>query len=166
MGKISCDPDVRNLDTDQGRGVPFGRYVLKERLGAGGMAEIFRAELPGPGGFSKPVVLKRLREEASREPALVRMFLDEASIAARFSHHALVQVFEVIEIAAQYGIAMEYVVGVDLATLIYFGRQLRARRLLSASQCLYIITQVADGLRYVHSLADQHDSQSDAHDER
>ncbi len=51
----------------------FGRYIIHRLLGMGGMAEIYQATVSGPGGFEKPVVIKRVRSQyARRYPTNVR----------------------------------------------------------------------------------------------
>ena len=67
-----------------------GKYLLKERLGVGGMAEVWLAELKGPQGFSRQLVIKRILPHLADDDNFITMFEDEARLAARLSHpHAV-----------------------------------------------------------------------------
>jgi hypothetical protein len=93
-------------------------YVVEERIAVGGMAEIYRASRPGPAGFAKQVAIKVVLPELARDPEFVRMFLDEARLAARLSSPHLVQVFDAGQEGETYFLVMEYVDGMDLASLL------------------------------------------------
>jgi serine/threonine protein kinase len=54
------------------------KYRLTERIGSGGMAEVFRATGEGPEGFERAFVVKRIHPHLSHTPEFVRMFVDEA----------------------------------------------------------------------------------------
>ncbi|MBP8809170.1 MAG: hypothetical protein KBG48_21580 [Kofleriaceae bacterium] len=75
-------------------GARLGRYVVQERIGVGGMGEVWRASVEGPGGFTKPVVLKLVRADLAARPELIEMLIREAALAARLSHPNLVPVFD------------------------------------------------------------------------
>ena len=64
----------------------FGKYTIFARLGSGGMADAVLAMMHGELGFQKLVVLKRMHSSLGRDPHFVRMFLDEARLAARLNH--------------------------------------------------------------------------------
>src|SRR6478752_1044373 len=108
----------------------FGRYQLLDRLGKGGMAEVFKAKSHGVEGFEKVLVIKRILPELAENPEFVDMFIHEAKLAVRLSHANIVQVFDLgIAPGADtdnggaaspdaYYMAMEYVNGLDLATLL------------------------------------------------
>ena len=68
-----------------------GRYRLIEPLGHGGMAEVFIAEQSGPRGFSRRVVLKRIRDHLAKDDGFVRSFKDEARLAALLQHPNIVR---------------------------------------------------------------------------
>ena len=72
----------------------FGRYRLLERLGQGGMAEVFKAKSFGVEGFEKVLVIKRILPELAKSPEFVEMFIHEAKLAVRLSHANIVQVFD------------------------------------------------------------------------
>src|SRR6516164_5109160 len=72
----------------------FGRYRLLERLGQGGMAEVFKAKSFGVEGFEKVLVIKRILPELARSQEFVEMFIHEAKLAVRLSHANIVQVFD------------------------------------------------------------------------
>src|SRR6202020_319718 len=72
----------------------FGRYRLLERLGQGGMAEVFKAKSYGVEGFEKILVIKRILPELARSQEFVDMFIHEAKLAVRLSHANIVQVFD------------------------------------------------------------------------
>ncbi len=89
----------------------------------GGMAEVFRAHGNGADGFRKEVCIKRILPQFCEDEDFVRMFKDEAKLAARLSHANIVQIFDFDQVDGSYFIAMEYVAGKDLRTVIRVGFQ-------------------------------------------
>src|SRR5437867_4417680 len=87
------------------------------------MGEVFLARLLGSGGFEKRLVIKRILPVFSREPEFLRMFLDEARIAARLEHPNIVQIFELGEVGQVHYLAMEYVDGESLGAVLSRLRQ-------------------------------------------
>src|SRR5262245_23610463 len=98
--------------------IQFGRYQLVERLAVGGMAELFKARFVGAHGFSKSVVIKKILPHLAADAAFVNMFIDEAHITARLDHPKIAQVLELGKIEDQLFIAMEFVDGVDVLTVL------------------------------------------------
>jgi eukaryotic-like serine/threonine-protein kinase len=145
----------------------FGRYRLLERLGQGGMAEVFKAKSYGVEGFEKILVIKRILPELARSQAFVDMFIHEAKLAVRLSHANIVQVFDLgkapadatdaarDEAAGQdiYYIAMEHVHGLDLASAL--ARSRRAGVALPILMGPYIASEVAKGLDHAHRRRDE-----------
>lgn len=130
----------------------FGRYTLVRRLAVGGMAEIFLASLRRDGGFEKKVVVKRILPHLGADDAFVKMFIDEAILAARLSHPNVIQVYDFGSVGGSHYIAMEYVEGVDLHRILRLCQN-RGRRLTPA-EVATIGEGVARGLAYTHGLAD------------
>ena len=64
----------------------FGRYVLLDRIGEGGMAEVFRAIMPGAEGFKRTLVVKRILSQLSQSAKFVEMFVREARIGSLLNH--------------------------------------------------------------------------------
>jgi len=83
----------------------------------------------------------------------VRMFLDEARLAALLQHANIAQVFDVGEIDGEYIMAMEYVAGRDVAALIAAARRAGSDG-LPVGQALAIATEVASGLHHAHERCD------------
>ena len=134
-----------------------GRYELLKRLAAGGMAEVFLACLVGQGGFSKIVALKRILPELAPQQQFVQMFLDEARVAARFNHPSIVQIFDLGQAEDHYFIAMEYIHGEDVKSII--SRCARKKVRLPAEHSVKIISTVLDGLAYAHTQKTLDESQ-------
>jgi serine/threonine protein kinase len=133
---------------------PFGKYELLEKLGAGGTAEVFRARHPGPAGFEKIVVIKRLLPQHASDPTVVKMLIQEASIAAKLVHRNVVQVFELGQTSSgEFFIAMEYVAGIDLRGLL----RAAARRVLRIPIwfSVHVVSEVLAGLAHAHDLTDE-----------
>jgi tRNA A-37 threonylcarbamoyl transferase component Bud32 len=132
----------------------LGRYRLGERLGQGGMAEVFRAEVdaPAPGGFGKPLVIKRLRRELARVPEIAAMFAAEARLAQRLHHGGIVQVFDYgVDGEGMPYLVMELVDGVPLDALL---AHLHASgRRLPVAEALLVAHEIAEALAYAHRLA-------------
>src|SRR5512146_1712764 len=100
--------------TPRGR---VGRYVLLDEIASGGMGTVHLGHLQGESGFSRVVAIKRLHPLLRRDPAVVRMFLDEARLAASVRHPNVVPTFDTIEADGDVLIVMEYVHGESLARL-------------------------------------------------
>ncbi len=128
----------------------FGKYMLTERIGAGGMAEIFRATAFGVEGFTKEICIKRILPTLTSDETFVKMFIDEAKIAVSLHHANVVQVFDLGRIGEHYFIAMELVQGRDLLRIINQCR--RNKRRLPVHIALYILSQVCKGLDYAHRV--------------
>jgi tetratricopeptide (TPR) repeat protein/tRNA A-37 threonylcarbamoyl transferase component Bud32 len=131
----------------------FGRYTLLEKIGEGGMAEVFRAKSYGVEGFEKVLVIKRILPDLAREPRFVEMFVREAKLSVRLSHANVVQVFDLGRVSGALFIAMEYVHGLDLATLLGWLR--RRGRKLPVSIAAYVAAEVAKGLDHAHRRRDE-----------
>lgn len=131
--------------------IPYGRYLLTARIGAGGMAEVFRAVMKGPQGFERELVVKRILAKYSQNPQFVSMFVNEAKISALLSHPNIVQIYEFGHADETYFIAMENVHGVSLRDLMIKLRQEKRRLpfLIAAD----IARQICLGLHYAHTLA-------------
>ena len=133
--------------------IQFGRYQLQERLAVGGMAELYRAILTGPSGFSKPVVIKKIIGDLARRSQFRKMFEHEGRIMAALSHRNLVQVFELGEVDSELFLCMEYVSGCDLAEVL---REHRLRkRFMSPALTAWLGREICQGLEFVHNLTDE-----------
>jgi serine/threonine protein kinase len=133
--------------------VPYGRYHLIDRVGAGGMAEVFLALMTGPEGFKRELVVKRILPRLNGNPDFIRMFIDEAKISAMMSHPNIVQIYEFGEAEGSYFISMESVYGVTLRTAMTKLRELhRTMPFLVAAE---IARQICVGLDYAHTLASE-----------
>ena len=131
----------------------LGPYELGERLGLGGMAEVFVAYRAGPHGFAKKVALKRILPELAQDPRFVAMFCDEARISAPLCHPNIVQVIDFGESQGELFMAMEYVEGVSLAKLLRYVSGRRERFPLGAA--LFIAHEVLSGLSFAHHACDE-----------
>ncbi len=126
------------------REAQVGRYRVVRRLAIGGMGEVFLAE--NPDERQRPVVVKTLREPDDGAQRL--MFLDEARIASSLVHDHLAQVYEVGRHAGGYFLAMEYVHGESVRTVLE--RASARRRPLPLDFCLTVIAAAAAGLHHAH----------------
>jgi serine/threonine protein kinase len=130
--------------------IAFGRYRLLDRLGAGGMAQVFRAVSDAPDGSTRSVVVKRMLPHLSGNRDFVRLLIDEARLSSRLHHPAIVQVHEFGDVDGEYYIAMEHVEGRNLAALL---EQLsHGRRTLPHHLACHVVRHVAAALAYAHSL--------------
>ena len=129
---------------------PFGKYILLQRIGAGGMAEVFQAIVGGPEGFQRSLVIKRMLPQLSQDEAFVRMFIDEAKLSGLLSHPNLVQIIEFGKVEDSFFIAMDYVHGRTLAAI---KSKLHAtERLAPIAASVEIARQLCVGLDYAHAM--------------
>lgn len=95
-----------------------GKYVLLERLGEGGMGQVFRAAADGPAGFRRELAIKQMREPLVGDERLRELFLAEARTLAELRHRNVVQVFDFDVDAGRPYLVMELLRGVPLSSLI------------------------------------------------
>ena len=132
----------------------FGNYLLFDRIGRGGMAEIFLARTRNALGGSRRVVVKEVLPELSSELGFARMLIREAKLAARLRHRNVVQVLDLGRESNRLFIAMDYVEGFDLNQLL---RQLSKRRLpFPAEFAILVVREVLEALDYAHRARDDH----------
>src|SRR5260370_23178862 len=112
------------------------------------MAEIFLARVSGLPGFQKMVVVKRILPQLATKSDFIEMFLDEARIAATLQHPNVVQMYDVGVVDGNYFIAMEYLHGEDVRSMMK--ALVRKEQKLPGEHALNIAIGVASGLHYAH----------------
>ncbi|RMG12436.1 MAG: serine/threonine protein kinase, partial [Deltaproteobacteria bacterium] len=130
----------------------FGDYFLLERIGAGGMAEIFRARRFGAAGFERELALKRVLRRLTDDPKFLQMLTNEAKLTATLQHGNIVQVYDLGLVDGTYFITMEFVEGVSLKQLLR--AMAKAGQRFSAVEAAYLAQQIAEGLDYAHRKTD------------
>jgi eukaryotic-like serine/threonine-protein kinase len=130
----------------------FGKYTLIDRIAVGGMAEIFLARQAGLEGFEKTIVIKRIRPHLSKQASFVKMFLNEAKLAAQLNHPNIVQIYDLGKISESYFIAMEYIFGRDMRRIIPKADSMGIP--FPMVYALKIASSVCEGLYYAHQKVD------------
>ncbi|MFZ5893999.1 MAG: serine/threonine protein kinase [Myxococcota bacterium] len=134
--------------------IRLGPYLLGERLGLGGMAEVYVGQRAGPHGFAKKFAIKRILPELAKDSRFVAMFVDEARICAALQHPNIVQVVDFGESQGELFMAMEFVDGVSVAKLL---RNIAGKRgRFPDSVGLLIVRDVLRGLSYAHEATNEH----------
>ncbi len=121
----------------------FGKYTVRSRLGAGGMAEVFLAEAVDERGDQVNVALKLMRAGMSEEA-----FADEADLMGLLSHSNLVQRLEIGMAFQRPYIAMEFLIGGDLREVME--AHARMNREVPISMALHVVLEVLKALAYFH----------------
>ncbi|MCS6858658.1 MAG: protein kinase, partial [Sandaracinaceae bacterium] len=127
----------------------FGKYTLLRRLAVGGMAELFLALQRSVAGFEKLIVVKRILPHLAKDRAFVDLILHEARISATLNHPNICHIYDVGEQEGQFYIAMEYIHGEDLRSII---RQMKKKgeSQFPLEQALAIVLGCCAGLAYAH----------------
>jgi serine/threonine protein kinase len=133
-------------------GRQIGRYTITSHLASGGMAELFIARQEAVGGFEKDLVLKMLQAHYAENPRVVRMFLDEARLAAKLNHQNIVHVYDVSEADGIRYIAMEYIHGETVTDIVR--RSIARGGFLPIEHAVQIVADTAAGLAYAHDRRD------------
>ncbi|MGD1148034.1 MAG: TonB family protein [Thermoanaerobaculaceae bacterium] len=131
---------------------PFGQYELIEPIATGGMAEVYRARMKGVEGFQKIVAIKRILAHLTDNDEFVTMFVDEAKLAAQLQHPNIIHIYDLGKIERSYYIAMEYIDGKDLRSILRTLDDKKAR--LPLGLALFIGSRLAAALDYAHRKKD------------
>jgi serine/threonine-protein kinase len=120
----------------------LGQYVLKEKLGAGGMGEVFRAEHVL---LRRPCALKIIRPERAGDPKNLRRFEREVRVTATLTHPNTVQIFDYGHAAdGTFYYVMEYLPGMTLEELV------RHRGPLPPARAIHFLRQICGALKEAH----------------
>ncbi len=133
-------------------GIPFGDYTLLQRIAVGGMAEVWQARRRGVEGFQKTVAIKKILSHLTDSTDFVTMFIDEAKLAAQLNHNNIAQIYDLGKVGPDYYIAMEYVDGKDLRSILKAGREVGMP--LPMGLALMIAARLARALDYAHRKRD------------
>jgi serine/threonine protein kinase len=124
--------------------------VLVDRISSGGMADVYIGKAVGIRGFSRTVAIKRIHPHLLERQRFLRMFSDEAKIAAKLVHPNIVQIYDLGEEDGVPYIAMEYVPGRDLYHVVQ--RIVDRGHRCPWSFATRVVTEVCDGLQHAHDF--------------
>ncbi len=133
--------------------VIIGRYALYDEIASGGMATVHIGRLLGPVGFSRTVAIKRMHPNLAKDPEFVSMFLDEARLAARIRHPNVIGTLDVVALAGELFLVMEYVHGESLFRLMKTARERQTPIPLPIVSA--ILVGVLDGLHAAHEATNE-----------
>jgi serine/threonine-protein kinase len=142
---------LSGMAQDVGYPAPLGPYMLLASLGRGGMGAVHLAKHGNVAGIEKYCVIKTLKRTYTMDDEYIMRFVDEARLVVHLSHRNICPVFDVGRVKDRYYIAMEYVAGQDLHTLMDRARGMGGR--FPEELALHIACEVLEGLGYAHRLA-------------
>ncbi len=127
----------------------FGKYIVLDRVSAGGMAEVYRAKEIRESGFSKIIAIKRMLDGVALDATMAPMFVDEAKLAAQLVHPNIAQTLELGRIDDSLYIAMELVWGRDLKAI---SKACSAKNIpFPESIACYVVAKAAEALDFAHN---------------
>ncbi|MFI4849482.1 MAG: protein kinase [Gimesia chilikensis] len=125
----------------QGDKLRFGNYVIQDKIGSGGMGDVYLARHRR---MQREVALKLLPTAMAEDQNVIRRFQREVHAAAKLSHPNIVTAHDADEVDGTHYLVMEYVSGTDLSALV------KQQGVLPVGQALDYILQAARGLEYAH----------------
>jgi serine/threonine-protein kinase len=134
-------------------GKRLGKFDILALLALGGTAEIYLARIGGTAGFEKYVVVKCLHDHLADDAEFVKMFLDEARLAAHLDHSNIVQTMELGRHEGRYYMVMEFLAGLSLAMIVRRAAERMPDARIPAPIVLNILAQSCAGLHYAHEKA-------------
>lgn len=130
--------------------VPFGKYLLLDRISVGSTAAVYRGKAVGEAGFERVVAVKRILPHMAGDHEFLKTFVQEAKTAARLSHTNICPIFELGKVGESFYMTMEYIAGKDLGRI--------AQRLLDKGMTVppvaaaWIASKLCEALDYAHNL--------------
>ena len=146
--------DVHPLSASLRGGESGANYEIIGKLATGGMAELFLARAPNTSGRPGPVVvLKRILPHLTEDPEFIRMFRDEAYLAATLRHPNIVQVLDIGKRGEDYFFTMEYVHGENLRAILRSAQ--KRGESIPLTHILTIALGITAALHHAHEQTDE-----------
>lgn len=124
------------------------RFRLLREVARGGMATVYEAEQLGASGFSKRMAVKIIHDRFAEHEEWLQLFIDEAKLSANLVHGNIVQIYHLGQSASGPFIAMEFIKGITLRTLINTHR--KRREPLPPDIAAYCASRVCRALDFAH----------------
>jgi serine/threonine protein kinase len=132
--------------------IPFGKYILLNKISAGATAAVYRAKIRGEAGFERLVTIKRILPQMAGDPEFVETFVREAKVCARLTHSNICPIYELGKVGESLYMASEWVAGKDLRAIL---QRLQATgRVMPPLAAAWIASRLCDALDYAHGLKD------------
>jgi eukaryotic-like serine/threonine-protein kinase len=128
------------------------RFRLVRRIAEGGMATVYEAEQLGPAGFTKRTAVKVIHPHYAKRDEFLQLFVDEAKLSANLVHGNVVQIYQLGEVSGRYFIAMEYIQGPTLRSIIE--RHTEIGSPMPATLAAYVVSRVCRALDFAHNFVD------------
>ena len=138
---------ARVLLKGRGKGLVLGNYVLLEKLGQGGMGNVFKAKHRRLG---RVVCVKVMNSAGRKSPNMMKRFRNEARTVAALSHPNFVVAHDADEAEGVPFLVMEYIEGSDLA------KHVSAHGPLPVKRVLELMSEAAEALQYAHDQGITH----------
>ncbi|MBW2702276.1 MAG: serine/threonine protein kinase [Deltaproteobacteria bacterium] len=132
--------------------IAFGKYTLVARLSSGAVADIFRATTQTGDGRELDLVIKRIRPELTQEGRFAVQFAENARHMSLLNHENIAKVYEWGQHENALFIAMEYIQGTNLLSLME--SHLQQQKRFPPTMALYVLAEVLSGLNYAHGMKD------------
>jgi serine/threonine-protein kinase len=127
-----------------------GAFRLVNKVAEGGMATVYEAEQLGPEGFTKRIALKVIHPHYAERTEFLRLFVDEAKLSANLMHGNVVQIYQLGQVEGEYFIAMEFIQGPTLRSVI--DRHYELGTPIPATLAAYICSRVSRALDFAHNF--------------
>ena len=127
-----------------------GAFRLINKVAEGGMATVYEAEQLGPEGFTKRIALKVIHPHYAKRTEFLRLFIDEAKLSANLMHGNVVQIYQLGEVGGEYFIAMEFIQGPTLRSVI--DRHYDLGSPVPPALAAYVCSRVSRALDFAHNF--------------
>src|SRR5262249_49758945 len=105
---------VTEVSKGKGKSLILGNYLIMDKIGSGGMGQVFKAEHRR---MKRIVAVKMLPADVMKESSVIARFEREVRVAAKLSHPNVVTAYDADNVNGVYLLVMEYVDGSDLSAL-------------------------------------------------
>ena len=127
-----------------------GQFRLVRKIAVGGMATVYEAEQLGPAGFAKRTALKVIHPQYAKQKEWLQLFIDEAKLSANLMHGNIVQIYQLGEVQGEFFIAMEFIQGPTIRSVIDRHWELGQR--IPLPLAAYVASRVCRALDFAHNF--------------